>query len=129
MNKLLMLVLAGMLLGPQLLYADEQAEQPGFWENLKSKLESLTPSEDASKTTVTGGVRGAPMASDDMYWKGEVKEQAVDAEELAAFKKAVDLFESGDKTQARTEFTAFISKYPDSPLRKDAEQALALSAP
>ena len=51
--------------------------------------------------------------------------QPIDADELAAFKKAISLVDAGDMTGAQTAFADFLKKHPDSRLREDAEQALA----
>ncbi len=130
MKRLLMLILMGLAFGSQLLHADEQGATSSFWEKLKEKLESFTPREKVtSTTTATAGVRGAPMASEDVYWKGEASAQTIDPDELEAFKKAIAFIDAGDKQQAQIAFAEFIKKYPDSALRKDANQALAFSTP
>ena len=126
MKKLTMLLLLGLAFGSQALYAGNDSTQ-SFWDMLRSKLESLTPQKKVVATNATGGVRGAAVASEDVYWKNEATGQTIDSDELDAFKKAVKLFEAGDKGQAKTAFSDFIKKYPDSSLRKDADQALALS--
>jgi TolA-binding protein len=128
MKKLIMLLLLGLALGSQALYAGEKSDSAmSFWDRLRSKLESLTPQQKVSATNATGGVRGAAVASEDVYWKNEATGQTIDSDELDAFKKAVKLIETGDKGQAKTAFSEFIKKYPDSSLRKDADQALALA--
>jgi TolA-binding protein len=129
MKRLIMLLLMGLAFGSQVLYAGGQDDTSSFWAKLRSKLESLTPQNRVTATSATGGVRGAPMASEDMYWKGDASARTVDAVELEAFKKAVALIDLGDKKQAQTAFSEFIKKYPNSSLRKDADQALALSQP
>jgi TolA-binding protein len=131
MKKLLMMIFMELALCSHVLYADEQGGTTSFWDVLKRKLESLTPEKKAvvTTTTATGGVRGAPMASEELYWKGETMPKTIDAEELDAFKRAVALFDSGDKPQAKAAFSEFIRKYPDSLLRRDADQALVLSTP
>ena len=130
MKKLIMLFLLALTLASQGLYADERSTSTqSFWDMLRSKLESFTPKKKVTATNATGGVRGAAVASEDVYWKDESTGQTIDAVELDAFKKAVKLIDTGDKTQAKTAFSDFIKKYPDSPLRKDADQALVLSNP
>jgi len=128
MKKLAILLMLGLALGSQALYADEKSGTQSFWDMLRSKLESLTPQKKVSATNATGGVRGAAVASEDVYWKNEATGQTIDSDELDAFKKAVKLVEIGDKPQAKTAFSDFIKKYPDSSLRKDADQALALAS-
>ena len=95
-----------------------------FWDKMRARIESFTPQKKSSATTATGGVRGAPMATDDIYWKSEATSETISAEELESFAEAVKLTDTND-TQAKTAFSDFIKKYPESPLRKDADQALA----
>ena len=83
------------------------------------------PQKNVAATTAVGGVRGAQVTANDTYWKGEKAEQKVDPEELAAFQKAMALAEAGEVKQAQAAFAEFVKKSPDSPLRKDADQALA----
>jgi TolA-binding protein len=73
-----------------------------------------------------GGVRGSLADAGELYWKGETSEQAIDAEELAAFDEALSYAEVGDMAVAEKGLAAFINNYPKSQLRADAEQALAL---
>ncbi|HEY8100726.1 MAG TPA: hypothetical protein VIF82_08215 [Burkholderiaceae bacterium] len=106
--------------------ASSKAEHPlTFWEKLRKKINMFTPQKKLEATTAVGGVRGAQTQANDVYWKGEAN-QLINAEELAAFKKAEDLADSGDMKQAQAAFAEFVKVHPDSPLRKDADQALAL---
>jgi TolA-binding protein len=130
MRKLTILLLLGFALGSQALYAGEKSDSTqSFWDMLRIKLESLTPQKRVTATNATGGIRGAAVASEDVYWKNEATGQTIDSDELDAFKKAVKLIDIGDKGQAKTAFSEFIRKYPNSSLRKDADQALAFSKP
>lgn len=127
MKKLLMLLLLGLALGTQTLHAGEKGDKtPGFWERLRAKIESLTPQKKSTVTTATGGIRGAPVASEDIYWKDEATAESIAADELDAFTRAMKLSDGEDKAQAQTAFAEFIKKYPDSALRKDADQALVM---
>jgi TolA-binding protein len=115
-----------MALGAQALYAEGKNDDSlSFWEKLRAKIEQMAPQKKVTATTAVGGVRGAKMATDDVYWKGEKIPQNVDADELEAFKKAIALAAAGDLAKAQTAFSEFVTKNPDSPLRKDADQALA----
>ena len=126
MKKFTMLLLLGLALGSQALYAAEKGDSTkSFWEKLRIKIESMTPQKKTTVTTATGGVRGAPVSTEDIYWKNEATGQTIVAEELEAFKKAMELTGLDDKAQAQAAFAEFIKKYPGSPLRKDADQALA----
>lgn len=128
MRRLMLLVLMGIAFNPLMLYAGEQGDTMSFWERLRSKLESFTPQKKVTATNATGGVRGAAMASDDVYWKNDASAQTIDSDELDAFKKAVALIDAGNKKQAQVAFSEFIKKYPESTLRKDADQALAYAS-
>lgn len=130
MKKLIALfVLLGVVLAAPVYSADEKSDSSSWWESLRRKIEMLTPKKKITTTTAVGGVRGSQADADDVYWKGEVKAQPIDSEELAAFKKAVSLFDAGDKKGAQGAFSDFVKKHPDSRLRKDAEQALVLLQP
>lgn len=139
MKKITMLFLLGLVLGSQTLYAAEKGDskqkaaekgdsKQSFWHKLRIKIESMTPQKKTSVTTATGGVRGAPVSTEEMYWKNEATGQMIAAEELETFKNAMKLADSDDKAQAHAAFAEFIKKYPGSSLRKDADQALALLA-
>ena len=66
------LLLVCLTLGAQTLLAGEKSENsPSFWEVLRAKLEQMAPQKRVTATTAVGGVRGAKMAADDVYWKGE----------------------------------------------------------
>lgn len=97
----------------------------GFWEKLRMKIEQMTPQKKLGTTTAVGGVRGSAVEASDVYWKGEAKPQSIDADELAAFQKAMALVEAGQKEQAQAAFTEFVKAYPGSPLKADADQAMA----
>lgn len=127
MKKMItLLVLLGTALGSTALYAAEAGDgSMGFWEKLRRKVELMAPQKNVAATTAVGGVRGAQVTANDTYWKGEKAEQKVDSEELAAFQKAMALAEAGEVKQAQAAFAEFVKKSPDSPLRKDADQALA----
>ena len=127
MKRLIMLVITTMALFTQPVHADEnKGSSLSFWDKLRSKVESLTPQKKLGATTATGGVRGAAVSTDDMYWKNDASEQTIPADELEAFAKAVKLAETDDKTQAQAAFSEFVKKYPASSLRKEAYEALVL---
>ncbi|QKO21276.1 hypothetical protein [Rhodoferax sp. BAB1] len=97
----------------------------GFWERLRMKIEQMTPQKKLGSTTAVGGVRGSAVEASDVYWKGEAKPQSIDAEELAAFQKAMGLVEGEQKDQAQAAIAEFIRTYPDSVLKADADQIMA----
>lgn len=127
MKRFVMLLLLGLGLFSQSLFAEEKKDNtPSFWEKLRSKVESLTPQKKLGVTTATGGVRGALVSTEDLYWKSDAAAQVIGSDELEAFTKAMKLAESDDKAPAKAAFAEFIKKFPDSSLRKDADQAFAL---
>jgi len=124
MKKLIALfVLLGVALSTPS-YAAGSTPEPSLWERLRKKIEVMTPKKKLSTTTAAGGVRGSLADADDVYWKGEAKSQAVDSEELTAFKKAIALVDAGKTADAQVAFSDFIKQHPDSVLRGDAEAAL-----
>lgn len=127
MKKITMLFLLGLALGSQALYAADKSDSTkSFWEKLRVKIESMTPQKKTTVTTATGGVRGAPESTQDLYWKNEATGQVIADEELEAFKKAMELTGMDDKAKAKAAFAEFVKNYPESSLRKDADQALTL---
>ena len=119
-------LLLSMMLFAQYSFAENKADSNlNFWEKLRAKIEQMTPQKKVAATTAVGGVRGAKMATDDVYWKGEKVAQTVDADEFDAFNKAMALATAGEREKAQAAFAEFVSKNPESPLRKDADQALA----
>jgi TolA-binding protein len=112
-------------ISPVVYAADNNGGNLSFWEMLRKRIESFTPQKKISSTNAVGGVRGALADASDIYWKGEVTQELIDADEMVAFKKAMDTGVTGDKIQAQAAFSDFIKNYPDSSLRKDADQALA----
>lgn len=107
-------------------YAAEGQAEPSLWERLRKKIELMTPKKKLNTTTAAGGVRGSLVDADDVYWKGESKVQAVESEELVAFKKALAYVDGGKPAEAKEAFSEFIKQHPESTLRSDAESALAL---
>lgn len=128
-KSIVTLLFLGVALGSQVLYAADAGDSTlSFWEKLRKKIEMLAPQKKVSATTAVGGVRGAQISADDTYWKGE-KIPVVDPDELATFLKAMALVDSGEMKQAQAAFAEFVKKSPDSPLRKDADLALAQLQP
>jgi len=127
MKKLITLFLLGLALSsPSLQAGEKNGNASRFWERLIAKVESLTLQKNLDAITVTDRSNGATSAAEDLYWKIGTTAQAVGSDELALFKNAIELSVSVDKAQAQTAFSEFIKQFPGSPLRKDADQALAL---
>jgi TolA-binding protein len=124
-------LIAGVTLCSQPLFAEEQAavqkEEPtSLWDSLRKKIETMTPKKKLVATTAVGGVRGALVESEDLYWKGEKTEILIDETELEDFNNALVLYEAGNTEGAQNAFGKFISDYPESKLLADANQALEL---
>ena len=121
------ILLFALLLGFNALAAeDEKEETSGLFESLRKKIELLTPKKKLTTTKAVGGVRGALADAGELYWKGEEAEPFIDADELAVFDGALSHAEAGDKAAAEQGLSEFLGAYPDSQLRSDAEQALAV---
>ncbi|TAJ76241.1 MAG: hypothetical protein EPO42_12920 [Gallionellaceae bacterium] len=118
----LMLLLGATLASP---FARAEGKELSFWDKLRKKVETVTPQKKIGATNAVGGVRGALSDAHDIYWKGEAVPVEIDPAELGAFKKAMDLATTGETKQARDAFAEFVKNYPNSSLRKDADQALA----
>jgi TolA-binding protein len=127
MKKIIVLffVVASAFSSATLYAADSNSGSMSLWERLRKKIETFTPQKKIGATNAVGGVRGAPSDANDIYWKGEATHETIEAEELNAFKKAMDLGAAGETKQAHDAFAEFIKTYPNSSLRKDADQALA----
>jgi hypothetical protein len=108
--------------------ADDVGGTENFWVKLRRNTENFTPKKVDAKPIDTGGVNSALSNADNFYWKGEYTHKLMDEDEMAAFKKALELGAKGENSQAQTAFSDFIKNYPQSALRKDADQALATLA-
>lgn len=118
------IVIIGLALTTASYAADEK--KGATFDAFRKKIELLTPKKKLQTTTAVGGVRGSKSDANELYWKGEMFGGAIDAEELAAFDEALTLAEAGNTAPAEKGLKAFMQKYPDSSLKADAEQALAL---
>lgn len=129
MKKVITLFMLALAFSAQVLHAADKNKTLSFWDVLRIKIESLTPQKKSTVTTATGGVRGASVTSDDVYWKNEATAQMIAGAELEAFSKAVKLADTDNKEQAKIAFSEFIKQYPKSALRSDADQALVQLQP
>lgn len=131
MKKFITALFIGALFCVQPLYAEEvtaqkEAESTSLWDSLRKKIETLTPKKKLVATTAVGGVRGALIESEDLYWKGERIPEEVDPKEIADFDNALVLYESGNHDGAKSAFGKFVTDYPESKLVADANKALTL---
>jgi TolA-binding protein len=122
--KKIMILMLGLLLTANAPADEEKKAEEGLLDALRKKIELLMPKKKLQTTTAVGGVRGSKADANDLYWKGEKKDEGIDADELAAFDEALALAESGEMIKAEKLLVAFIKNYPGSQLREDAEQAL-----
>ncbi len=111
-------------------------EQSGFRSLLEqtwAKLRRYGPPsarDDSNKqVTLVAGVRGAETTTSTLkpYWKGDKTNDPSYLNEVNAFNKAQGLANSGDFKQAATAFDAFLTTYPDSTLKPNAQFALGLA--
>ena len=108
----------------------EKKAGPGISEwikGLQQKIAQLIPKKSVSQETVVAGVRGAKEnASTTLYWKGKKGEEPVTEEELAEFKKGVDLAAGGNQAEAVKVLQEFMKQHPDSALIPDAKKTVDL---
>ncbi|MFN0118700.1 MAG: hypothetical protein ACKVQC_10490 [Elusimicrobiota bacterium] len=77
-----------------------------------------------NKIVAVGAVRGAEIEdAPPLYWKGKTSESVVSQNEMDDFEKAVDMSIQGDGS-AKLLFENFITKYPQSSLVADANEAI-----
>lgn len=105
-----------------------QAAQPmdslqSFLLSMRLKLERLMPQNHLTATTAVGGVRGAQVGADDVYWKGAA---GVDAQQVLEFNAAMANIQDGHFESAKLRIRSFLREHPESPLSTDAEEALKL---
>jgi len=82
-----------------------------------------------SQVVAVAAVRGTKSDGSEarrLYWKGKEKTASVTKEQLDAFKSAVSLAEAGKKDEAEKSLDNFLTTYPESPMKAEAEQTLAL---
>lgn len=92
--------------------------------DLDSKIRRVQDKHKNQKVAVAAvrGDKAKPTTK--LYWKGE-KAEVTDAE-IADFKAAVDLAQSGKADDARAALDAFLAKYPATVLKGDVEQTRSL---
>ncbi len=102
------------------------AEAKGLSQWMKStgsKIQGMQQKK-TKKETATAGVKGAAeKADDDLYWK---EAAAVKEGEINALDAAIALVNDGKNDEAVTALEKFISDYPKSPLKADAQEGLKL---
>ncbi|MDH4226149.1 MAG: hypothetical protein OEV59_00140 [Deltaproteobacteria bacterium] len=87
----------------------------------KLKLNSGNDSASSSKNAVAGAKGAEGENKEELYWKSVV----IKDEERAAFNEALKLIDDGKNPEAAAKLEAFVEKYPDSPLVKDAKEGIA----
>lgn len=96
----------------------------GFWDNLKAKIEKVTPSRKSSVNTAVGGVRSAKQQDAELYWKGKDPLLEADRDELDLFKQALNKAIRGEREESIKLFEAFLGRYTQSQLKEDCLKAL-----
>jgi TolA-binding protein len=121
-NIMLIVILA---MTAAIAHGGQEGKKDTFWDNLRGKLEKVTPAKKTTATTAVGGVRGAKSEeAADIYWKGKETRLEVPEDELQSFNAAVDLASKGEHREALKKFEAFLRLYPQSQLRRDGLQAV-----
>jgi len=139
MKQLLMLVL---LIMPVVNLAAEQ-QQPaeklesgnvfkGFLQKVWGKFKSLSPKDPRQTRKVvvaTAGVRGAETTSSilEPYWKDDQTSDEQFLQQLQAFASAQEQIDKGELASAVTSLQAFMTQWPSSSLKPNAEFALAMA--
>ncbi len=118
------LVLALLTLFVSSLSWGAEAPQAGFWDNLKAKIEKVTPRKKVNANTAVGGVRSARQQDDDLYWKGKEASLEADQDELEVFKQALQKAAAGQRDESVKLFEEFLGRYPYSQLKEDCLKAL-----
>jgi len=124
------IVIVGVCCTVALAQTQEKKVGPGISEWLKAmkqKIAQIIPKKSVSRETVIAGVRGSKEnASTTLYWKGKKGEESVSEEELAEFKKGVDLAVAGEQAEAVKVLQEFMKHHPDSVLIPDAKKTVDL---
>jgi TolA-binding protein len=125
MAKRLLIAIFILIFSASLVFAGEVQQEKGWWKELKSKIEKITPTK-RTFTTAVGGVRGArEEGSGKLYWKGVEEEgPSISDVELEKFQIAVDMALEDKNAEALAAFEDFMRLYPESTLKKDAEEAV-----
>ncbi len=107
---------------------DKQGPRISEWlKAIQHKIAQLVPKKTVQTSTSVAGVRGAKQDSQArLYWKGKSGDEPVTENELADFKKGIDLAEKGDSAGAATALQEFMKQHPDSALIPDAKKTLDL---
>ena len=104
--------------------ADKKWTLSEWLKNLDSKIRRVQDKHKNQKVAVAAvrGDKAKPTTK--LYWKGE-KGEVSDAE-IADFKAAVDLAQTGKPDEARAALDAFLVKYPATAMKADVEQTRSL---
>lgn len=133
MKKILSIALAAALaFAGSAALAQEHEKKTGptiveWLKGLQKKMDQIVPKKTIQVSTGVAGVRGAKEDTQlKLYWKGKKGEETVTEEELAGFRKGLDLAANGDKSAAAKELEEFMKQYPESALIPDAKKTLDL---
>jgi len=103
----------------------------GLFYTVWNKFKSLSPKSEnpVRNVTVTMGIRGAETTSTILqpYWKDDKTSDKKFMQQLEDFAKAQSMADDGDIENANKAFNGFISNYPESDLKPNAQFAEALT--
>ena len=141
MKRVIVLLLAFVV--PFVVVAEEQKtdllQQPensnvfkGLMYKVWNKFRTMTPRDNTRQvknTVVTAGIRGAESTSSLLtpYWKGDQTKDAEFIKQLSDFTRAQEMVDRGQLPEASAAFEGFISNWPASELKPNAQFALAMA--
>lgn len=101
-----------------------------MWSSLRKYAPKLSAREASDKNvTLVAGVRGSETTTSTLkpYWKGDKANDAEYVKEVTAYTRAQTAADEGKYQEAAQAFTQFVSDYPKSELKPQAEFAAALA--
>ena len=101
-----------------------------MWSSLRKYAPKLSAREASDKNvTLVAGVRGSEATTSTLkpYWKGDKANDAEYVKEITAYTRAQAAADEGKYKDAVQAFTQFVSDYPKSELKPQAEFAVALA--
>lgn len=103
----------------------------GLFYTVWNKFKSLSPKSESTirNVTVTMGIRGSETTSTILqpYWKDDKTSDEKFMLQLEEFAKAQSMADEGNIENANKAFNGFISNYPESDLKPNAQFAEALT--
>ena len=127
-NKLFSIIMITGLCFTAALAQEQKGSSLADWlKVVQKKIDKIVPKKIQPLSAGVAGIRGTKEdASVKLYWKGKKNDELVTEEEIADFKKGIDLAVKGDRPEAVKGLQAFMKQYPDSALIPDAKKTLDL---